>query len=365
MPRRLPLALTSLFFLISLGLLNLACTKTKESVPVKALYGFNTSLPQFKGLRPDKVADRLADRGVNAVFGGYEDSALVRALHARGIKIYAEIGFFVGEQLWQKYPESRPIKADGQPLEKIEWYAGVTPTIPAVQEDRLNALRKLVDSTEVDGVWLDFIRWPAKWERPDPILPRTSFDPVTLKQFQEKTGVAIPGNLKSVPEIADWIFENHQEEWTRFRCQVIADVVARARAICDGAKRPVTLGLFEVPWTAEDFDGALLKVVGQDPKLLAPYVDVFSPMVYHGLCGQPVEWVAQVTTWVHQTSGKPVWPIVQSLDKPKPMSAEEFAKTLETAIKAPGSGGVIIFTLRETSPDKLDAMERVFRSLDP
>ncbi|NOZ56915.1 MAG: hypothetical protein GXO73_09050 [Calditrichaeota bacterium] len=353
------------FALSVAAVLTLGCSKPQENHAVKALYGFDPSLPLFQGLTGDQIAQKLVDWGVNAVFGGYRDSALVEALHARGIKVYAEIGFFVGEKLWEKYPQSRPIKADGLPLEKIEWYAGVTPTISEVQEDRLNALRELLKSTRVDGVWLDFIRWPAKWERPDPILPKTSFDPVTLKQFEEKTGVAIPESLTSVPEIANWILTKHEPEWTRFRCEVIADVVARARAICDEAGRPVTLGLFEVPWTADDFGGALLKTVGQDPKRLGEFVDVFSPMVYHGMCGQPVDWIARVTTWVHETSGKPVWPIVQSLDKPEKMSAEEFARTLETALKAKGSSGVIIFTLRETSPDKLEAMRRVFRSLDP
>jgi len=357
-------AKASLVFSV-LTLFTLACTKPQEKHAVKALYGFNPSLSLFEGLTDDQIASKLTDWGVNAVFGGYRDSALVSALHARGIKVYAEIGFFVGEQLWKKYPNSRPIKADGQPLEKIEWYAGVTPTIPEVQQDRLNALRDLVKNTSVDGVWLDFIRWPAKWERPDPILPKTSFDPVTLDQFQKKTGVAIPGSLTSVPEIASWILTNHEQEWTRFRCEVIADVVSRAKAICEEANRPITLGLFEVPWTAEDFGGALLKTVAQDPKLLGQFVDVFSPMVYHGLCGRPVEWIARVTDWVHDVSDKPVWPIVQSLDKPGKMSAEEFARTLETALKARGSEGVIIFTLRETSPDKLEAMRQVFHSVDP
>ncbi len=332
----------------------------RTSEPVRAVYGFRPDLAIFQGLSPQQIVDTLKSWGVNAVFGGYRDSALVQALHEAGIRVFAEIGFFVGESFWERYQCARPIKADGEPLEKIKWYAGLNPACEELVQHRLRELEELVRTYPVDGVWLDFIRWPAKWERPDPILPSTSFDPTTLRRFSEETGIQIPANLKTVPEKATWILENHEPEWTRFRCEVIRDVVRKAREICEKAGHKVLLGAFIVPWTDQDFDSALVKVVGQDIPLLAPLIDVFSPMVYHKLCGRQVPWVGKITEWVHTASGKPVWPIVQSMDEPSPLPVSEFEETLRTGLGARGSQGVIVFTLGKTSPDKLPALRRVF-----
>lgn len=331
--------------------------------PVKAVYGVRSDLPIFAGKSPAELADSLQSWGVNAVFGGYEDSNLVGELHRRGIRVFAEIGLFVGADLWERFPWARPIKADGKPLEKIEWYAGVNPAVPEVQEYRLRQLEHLLRAYPVDGVWLDFIRWPAKWERPDPILPETSFDPFTTDLFSKTTGIQIPGNLVDIPSRAAWVLQNHRREWTAFRCDVIRDFVARARAVCDSVREGVLLGAFIVPWTDRDFDGALTRVVGQDLPTLGPLLDVISPMVYHRLCGREVAWIEDVSGWQHRASGRPVWPIVQSVDEPEPIAPGEFEEALRAALRAEGSEGVIVFTLGKTSAEKIRVLRKVFSGL--
>jgi hypothetical protein len=54
-----------------------------------------------------------------------------------------------------------------------------------------------------------------------------------------------------------------------------------------------------------------LSIIGQDYRALGRYVDVFSLMAYHRMCGYPVEWTGDVVAEVRALSGKPVWPIIQ------------------------------------------------------
>jgi hypothetical protein len=88
-----------------------------------------------------------------------------------------------------------------------------------------------------------------------------------------------------------------------------------------------------------------LKVIGQDYRALGRYVDVFSPMVYHTMCGYPVEWIGAVTQEVYALSGKRVWPIVQAVDEPVPLSVEEYGQALDVVLNEPTADGVLVFTL--------------------
>ena len=60
------------------------------------------------------------------------------------------------------------------------------PTFEDHREDRLALLAQLTSRVDVDGVILDFVRWPFHWElecRPGGRVTSTSFDAHTLEQF--------------------------------------------------------------------------------------------------------------------------------------------------------------------------------------
>ena len=310
---------------------------------------------------PQEIAQKLAEWGVTAVFGGYEDPALVAALHEQGIKVFAEVGLFVGKQYWERYPHSRPITSMGEPMDPEGWYYGVNPIIPEIRRDNAERIRRLIEQYKVDGVWLDFCRWPCRWERPKPALLQTSFDPLTLAAFQRDEKITIPPQLRTIPQKARWIEGHHHETWTAWKCRQITEFVAQVRAIIDQASRKVLLGLFGVPWQRSDFDGAIRSVIGQDYQALSAHVDCFSPMVYHKLCGRNIPWIAETTAWVGKETGKPVWPIVQAMDEPETVTPQELRQALETALAAPGSQGVIIFNLKALTPEKLKVVLEVFQ----
>jgi hypothetical protein len=314
------------------------------SLKIKCLYGFSPDLPPFVDKTPLEQVALLQSWGCNAVFGGYENPEFVSAIQAAGMKIYAEFGCFIGADWWQKFPVSRPITDTGRPLEAEEWYYGVNPTTPQMRQERLAALENLLTTYTLDGVWLDFIRWPCHWESPKPYLPQTSFDAETLAQFSQATGIQLP--LADVPTTARLLLSRYETVWTGWRCDQITAWVAAARAILKRARPQASLGLFGVPWRLDDHEGAILKIIGQDYRALAPYVDVFSPMVYHLMCGQPPDWIGLVAAEIRALTGRPVWPIIQSVDAPTPLSTEEYSRAIEIALHHPASDGVLIFNLK-------------------
>jgi len=67
-------------------------------------------------------------------------------------------------------------------------------------------------------------------------------------------------------------------------------------------------------------------------------------MVYHWMCGYPPAWIGEVVQEVHELSGKPVWPIIQSVDDPALLAPEEYGACPDVALGHPASGGVV-FTM--------------------
>jgi len=332
------------------------------SAKPKSLYGFSPKLAPFVGKTPAEQVAVLQSWGNTVVFGGYQNPAFVDAVHEAGLKIYAEYGCFVGENWWTKVPDSRPITDEGEPLEADDWYHGVNPTTPQVRQERLEGLEKLVTQHAIDGVWLDFIRWPCHWKSPDPPLPRTSFDPYTLALFSRNKGIDLPTG--DAVTVARTVLDHFEDEWTSWRCEQITSWAAEAKAVLKRLRPDAILGLFGVPWRLADHDGAILKIVGQDYRALGEHVDVFSPMVYHLICGRPPSWIGEVIEEVHNLTSKPVWPIIQSVDQPLAhLSAEEYGHALDVALRNPASEGVLVFQMESALDEaKLEVTKSRFGS---
>ena len=309
----------------------------------RALYGFTADLPLFAGRPAAEQVAMLKSVGCTAVFGGYQDAAFVEAAHAAGLSVYTEFGCFTGRHWWEQAPESRPFTAQGMPLEPERGYFGVNPATATVRREQWLALEKLLAGHDLDGVWLDFIRWPCHWEVREPILPETSFDAATLASFCRDTGIDFP--VDDPLATVHVLLGERAAEWMAWRCAQVTSWVAGARSVLNRVRPGALLGLFGVPWRQADRDGAILNIIGQDYRALGQYVDVFSPMVYHRMCGYPPEWIGPVVEEVHTLSGKPVWPIIQSVDEPDPLPAEEYGRALDLALDHPASDGVLVFTL--------------------
>lgn len=338
----------------------------------RVVYGVDGKLPGWEALPAGEVGERLREMGCDAVFLKQLEPEWVEALHGAGLRVYASFGVFIDNSplddtpLWERWPESRPTTAAGAPAPQQEWYRPLLPSHPRVRAHRLVQLEALVAALPLDGVWLDFIRWPGRWEAPQPLLYHSSFDPITLRQFQRDTDVALPESVEAAGATAraEWIQAEAADTWFAWRCQQIAAFVAAARAVLRRRRPGARLGLFTVPWMgtmqmgtqpdAPAVDDAHIRIWGQDPALLSQYADVLSPMVYHRLCGQPTPWVRNVTEQVAQATKEAsalknwakngnirVWPVVEAIEPPDSYAANEFEQACRGALAA--EDGLIVF----------------------
>ncbi len=322
-----------------------------QSKPLtRAIYGFRSGSELFAGKTPGEMAKQLLAWGCNAVFLKDEPGELMRALQEHGIRCYQEIGLFQGCNHWQKHPESRPIQADGTPLEKEEWYCGVCPNQEWLQQEKLEEIEKVVATPGMDGIWLDFIRYPVHWESPEPRLPLSCFCPLCLERFSADAEIGLPTGESAVRS-ASFILENHSDAWYQWRADQITDFVRRAAERAKSKNPEFLVGLFAVPSFGGAGAGELRKVVGQDFTALAPHVDVFSPMVYHRMCGRSTEWISASVEQMSRETQKPVWPIIQACSVPDALSGEEFQDAIRKAQLQP-SEGVIIFSLGHLVKEK-------------
>jgi hypothetical protein len=113
----------------------------------------------------------------------------------------------------------------------------------------------------------------------------------------------------------------------------------------------VVIGLFGVPWRAEDHGGAITAILGQDYRKLGPHVDMLSPMAYHRMQGRGAAWIAGITRHLHQLTQRPVLPVVQACSVPDRLDDAEFSAAVRQALAAPSSG-VIVFSQRHFARER-------------
>ena len=354
----IPLQNFALIFLIFFQL-GSCSQESEEHIEIKGIYGHPNPLWK-KGYSLQKL-------GINAVFvhGASIDSALMERAKKEGIKVYAEFPTLNGKNYVEKHPEAWAINEEGERVEAASWFMGVCPSDPGFREYRLGQLDKLLNSYDIEGIWMDYVHWHAQFEEPEPILHETCFCNSCLSSFAEDKNIKIPGG--TTKDKAQWILQNKDTEWRDWRCHVIYDWSVLIRKRINEQKPETLLGLFHCPWNDEEFEGARRRILGLDYDLLHDVFDVFSPMVYHARMGREPIWVEENIRWfcermnIKRGVTPKVWPIVQAYNNPYIVSAAEFETVLKGGLAAESSG-VMMFTTRAIADDKkkIEAVKKVY-----
>jgi hypothetical protein len=329
---------------------------------------------------PDKLIEdgkRLADYGINAVWlgSGSANAESLAQLRAQGVKVFAEFNTLHVASYIKDHPDAAPVGTDGQPCPPPHGWQGVSPTHEGYRKFRMDAFRDLLANHEIDGVWLDYHHSHASWERADPAMPDTGFDPRSLAQFQRDTGVELPD--APTPELAGLLLGKHREAWVQWRCDVLTDWAREFREILDATRPDALLGSFHCPWSEDEHDGALRNKLHIDVKAQAAYIDIFSPMPYHARFGHGDDpaWISRQVEWLGRylgIEGQPdekhrIWPIVQLADWGEPpVPAEQVRDVLDHGTRRPATG-VMVFHwsgLRDR-PDKTAEVARFFLDIRP
>lgn len=284
----------------------------------------------------EKKIEQILELGINEISLGWHNynAELVNQLHNAAVNVSAEISLFVGKELWEKYPDARPIDRDGKAMEPIHWYHGVCPNHPDVREEKLSIIDNIIKEFDIDGLWLDFIRYPCHWEE---VRTADITEYCFCKHCQEKYAAEIGGLMEG-------------EKWKKWKCAQITNFVKEVCDRIEASGKPIELGLFAVPWMPTDFNGAIQHIIGQDFTSLSAFIDVFGAMAYHKITGNPVHWIHEILQSIAQQTGKSVLPLVQSIPLPDPVSPEEFSTSLETGLQSP-SEGVMVFHFEDMLED--------------
>jgi uncharacterized lipoprotein YddW (UPF0748 family) len=284
----------------------------------------------------EETTTALIQLGVNEVSLNWKHCTgpYTKKLREQGVKVFAEISLFVGEELWKKYPDARPIDRNGKPMEPINWYYGVCPNHPGIRKEKLTTIEKIIHEYEMDGLWLDFIRYPCHWEKErNSQITEYCFCDNCLSKFSQDIGGKPEGNA-----------------WIDWKCAQITGFVEEVRTRVLNHNQPIEIGLFAVPWASTDFDGAIKSVIGQDFKALSPFIDVFGVMAYHKITGKSPSWINVIVRTISTDTGRTVIPLVQSIPIPERVTPEEFASSIDFGMRQP-SAGLMVFHYEDMSTD--------------
>jgi hypothetical protein len=333
-------------------------------------YGFEWST-RF-GLTDVEVAGRIASHGFDQVLvqnlidplptsaveqeppaGAYDERRFRDALRDHGLRVYESTSVFFQPATFEARPDLRPVDAQGRTMRRVGWYAGLCPSSPEYLAGKAALLDEVVTSLDADGLFLSFIRFPNFWELWMPETSRAEIDeycfcPRCLALFADATGHALPD--RPVPEVATLIQQELRADWTRWKCGVIADCVARLEAAAVRSRPGLEVMINGFGLGASDYGNAVEEVLGQDIELLSAHAEHFELMFYHQILRrEPMSWIARVVAETRPRTDRTLLACVQgSADYLDPMYApgrrsptipiDEFRRALRAVLDSEADG---------------------------
>jgi hypothetical protein len=228
----------------------------------------------------------------------YDDGAWITALRTHGLRVIQTSAVFFDPPSLERFPDARPIDADGRAQVPIDWYAGICPTHEGHLAEKVAKLRRVVAELQPSALFLQFLRYPGFWENwtwsPDYVFSnsdRFCFCNRCRSDCANDLGITLPAG--DIASQAATILSHHAEAWTDWRCRRISDVVARIRSTVVEEQPHVSIMLNTLPFPASDFDGRNVRreFAAQDLSLLAPHVERFELMTYLQILNRPISWI--------------------------------------------------------------------------
>ncbi len=308
---------------------------------------------------------------INTVFASEEllaDSSFRDRARYHGIATFLIAPIFFNPDLLHKNPSLYALTEKGKPAID-DWVEFVCPSREEYRKERIEYVVDRVKKYQPDGLSIDFIRFFVFWEMvyPDQTIRsmhNTCFCPTCLKKFQHAMHVAIPRQLKSIPEKAAWIQKHAIKRFMKWKCGVISSMVKEIIQEVRKVKPDILVNLHAVPWRARDYDGAIQKVVGQDFSILSSLVDYISPMCYSHMVRQSPAWIHSVVQDIGCQSVRPILPSIQvdTAYITAPFSVDEFQECCREALKPPSQGIVFwSWDAIEKNPEKMKIIEEILR----
>jgi hypothetical protein len=271
--------------------------------------------------------DKLASYGANACWFHMFDERAFEVCARHHIAACVEFKTFRAD--FAAHPELLPIGADGKPIRYGRLVQGICLSQPAFLEQIEAELRAGLQIYRPAGIWLDYLTYPGWFEEPEPDFQESCFCGACIAAFCDQTSIDAPTPAE--------ILGRHAGAWAQHKCARIAAFAGRYAQIIRDRLPGCLIGAYMCPWTPEEFGGALTRIFAQDYALLAPAIDVFTPLIYGTKSGRPPTWgrafLEHAPAFVPRD--RKVQVILDALDGP--------ASLIETAATTRPSWGLQVF----------------------
>jgi len=271
--------------------------------------------------------ERFAQANINALWFHGFDPAAFEVCQKHGIAACVEFKTFRAD--FAQRPDLVPIGVNGKPIRFGELVQGVCLSKQDFLNETEAALIAGLKQFEPTGVWLDYLTYAGWFETPAPDLQDSCFCPACIREFCQATGIDA--------DTSQAILGHHAAAWARHKCERVARYATHYAGLVRSLRPGCVTGAYMCPWTPEEFDGALTRIFAQDYALLAPAIDIFTPLIYCTKSGRPHRWGRDFleASPGFVPAGKPVQLILDVLEFP--------GSLLETAQSALPSLGIQLF----------------------
>lgn len=238
--------------------------------------------PLFGPYGSDAIAyaHRFAAHRANAVWFHGFDPAAFEACHKLSIAPCVEFATFRAD--FDAHPELIPTGVDDQPIRYGQLVQGVCLSQQAFLDEIEAALMYGVKIFRPAGIWLDYLTYAGWFETPVPDLQDSCFCAACVAEFCEATGIDATTPAE--------ILRTAHDSWIRHKCERVARLAIRYAQIIRAHLPECIIGAYMCPWTPAEYDGALTRIFAQDYALLAPAIDVFTPLIYVQKSGRTPAW---------------------------------------------------------------------------
>ncbi len=293
--------------------------------------------------------DQFARHGANALwFHGFDGEAFA-ACEKYGVQACVEFKTFRAD--FGERPDLAPIGVDGQPIRYGSLVQGVCLSKKDFLEETEAHLVDGLHSYQPRGIWLDYLTYGGWFETPTPDLQDSCFCPECIAAFCDGMGVDA--------DTPEQILKTAPGLWERHKCERVAGLAGRYAELIRAHLPGCMSGAYMCPWLPDEFEGALTRIFAQDYQLLAPAIDVFTPLIYCTKSGRDAAWgrrfLEASVDFIPQ--GRPVQLILDMLEFPESLLATAEANVPSLGVQI--YGGAEIFRDGEKAAVFGKAVEKI------
>jgi uncharacterized lipoprotein YddW (UPF0748 family) len=254
-------------------------------------------------------------------------SYLLEKAHADGIQVHAWVVTFpawsdhrfappAGHVL-RLHPDWATYHKDGHRMSLRDGDEGIflDPGIPEVQEYLVRVMRELVEKYPVDGLHLDYIRYPGR---------QWGYNPVSVRRFKDETGLTPSGSPAA---------------WDRWRRDQVTHLVARINQAVNAVRPAAKLSAAVFPVPYESYN---LRLQDWDKWVRQGLVDFVAPMNY---ATSPMRFASRSAALMSRGGTRPVYMGVGGGNK----SEAAVLKQMQL-LQAKGAPGIILYHYDGNSP---------------